>query len=277
MADDFRPGRSAGEPVEEVARGPAGLSRRTNEVHVRLLRRAVRLLAIARDARQHAVRPRRRAALHTRNHVVDRELLRVELAAAVLAAVMSTADSQLLVLTSALTEDLPFFAQFDDKKKAWISRFGVVGFALIAFLIASRDTGTILAMVGYAWGGFGAAFGPLVILSLCWRGTTKYGALAGMIVGAATIFIVKNYIKIEGEYSLYELKATVSNGETITIPSTATQITTSSVVQVVGVNNITDGTSAGVASVAYSDSARQFTVTDAGASDDDVRILFYSN
>jgi sodium/proline symporter len=124
--------------------------------------------------------------------------------AAVLAAVMSTADSQLLVLTSALTEDLPFFSRFDDKQKAWISRFGVVGFALIAYGIASASGGTILAMVGYAWGGFGAAFGPLIILSLVWRGTTKAGALAGMITGAATIFIVKNYIKIEGEY-FYEL------------------------------------------------------------------------
>ncbi|MBC8180369.1 sodium/proline symporter PutP [candidate division KSB1 bacterium] len=124
--------------------------------------------------------------------------------AAVLAAVMSTADSQLLVLTSSLTEDLSFFKKFDDKQKAWISRFGVVGFALIAFLIAHASGGTILAMVGYAWGGFGAAFGPLIILSVCWRGTTKYGALAGMIVGAVTIFIVKNYIKIEGEY-FYEL------------------------------------------------------------------------
>ena len=124
--------------------------------------------------------------------------------AAVLAAVMSTADSQLLVLTSALTEDLPFFSKYDDKQKAWISRFGVVGFALIAYLITSASSGTILAMVGYAWGGFGAAFGPLVILSLTWKGTTKSGALAGMIVGAVTIFVVKNYIKIEGEY-FYEL------------------------------------------------------------------------
>ena len=80
----------------------------------------------------------------------------------------------------------------------------VVGFALIAFLIARASGGTILAMGGYAWGGFGAAFGPLIILSLCWRGTTKYGALAGMVVGAVSIFIVKNYIKIEGEY-FYEL------------------------------------------------------------------------
>ncbi len=124
--------------------------------------------------------------------------------AAVLAAVMSTADSQLLVLTSALTEDLPFFRKFDDKQKAWISRFGVVGFALIALIITATSGGTILAMVGYAWGGFGAAFGPLIILSLIWRGITKYGALAGMIVGAVTIFVVKNYIKIEGEY-FYEL------------------------------------------------------------------------
>jgi sodium/proline symporter len=124
--------------------------------------------------------------------------------AAVLAAVMSTADSQLLVLTSALTEDLPFFNKFDEKKKAWISRCCVVGFALIALLITATSGGTILAMVGYAWGGFGAAFGPLIILSLIWRGTTKFGALAGMIVGAVTIFVVKNYIKIEGEY-FYEL------------------------------------------------------------------------
>lgn len=124
--------------------------------------------------------------------------------AAVLAAVMSTADSQLLVLTSALTEDLPFFSKFDEKQKAWISRFGVVGFALVALLITATSGGTILAMVGYAWGGFGAAFGPLIILSLTWRCTTKYGALAGMIIGAVTIFVVKNYIKIEGEY-FYEL------------------------------------------------------------------------
>jgi len=124
--------------------------------------------------------------------------------AAVLAAVMSTADSQLLVLTSSLTEDIPFIQKKDDKTKEMISRLGVVGFALVAFIIASRDSGTILSMVGYAWGGFGAAFGPLIILSLMWRKTTKAGALAGMITGSLTIFIVKNYISIEGEY-FYEL------------------------------------------------------------------------
>ena len=124
--------------------------------------------------------------------------------AAVLAAVMSTADSQLLVLTSSLTEDLPFFAHLDEARKAWISRGGVVGFALLAYLIAAQDTGSILDLVGYAWAGFGAAFGPLIILSVTWRGTTRAGALAGMVVGSATIYVVKNHIAIEGEY-FYEL------------------------------------------------------------------------
>ncbi len=124
--------------------------------------------------------------------------------AAVLAAVMSTADSQLLVLSSSLTEDIPAIAKLDGKTKEWISRGGIVGFALLAYLIASNDSGTILNMVGYAWGGFGAAFGPLMILAVTWRRMTRWGAFAGIITGAATIFIVKNYISIEGEY-FYEL------------------------------------------------------------------------
>lgn len=124
--------------------------------------------------------------------------------AAVLAAVMSTADSQLLVLTSSLTEDIPFIAKLPDERKKLISRLGVVGFALLAFVIAATDRGSILAMVGYAWGGFGAAFAPLVLLSVLWKGTTKWGAFAGMITGSATIFVVKNYITVPGEY-FYEL------------------------------------------------------------------------
>lgn len=124
--------------------------------------------------------------------------------AAILAAVMSTADSQLLVLTSSLTEDIPFIQKRNDKTKEMISRFGVVGFALIAFFIALKSSGSILTLVGYAWGGFGAAFGPLIILSLTWRKMTKTGALAGMITGSITIFVVKTVIVIKGEY-FYEL------------------------------------------------------------------------
>jgi len=124
--------------------------------------------------------------------------------AAVLAAVMSTADSQLLVLSSALTEDIPAFENVSPEKKVWLSRFGVVGFALLAFVIAANDTGTILGMVGYAWGGFGAAFGPLIILSVMWRDTTKAGAVTGIVVGALSIFVFKNYVAFEGHY-FYEL------------------------------------------------------------------------
>ncbi len=124
--------------------------------------------------------------------------------AAVLAAVMSTADSQLLVLSSALTEDLPFFKDKDPKTLSIISRGGIVVFAIIAYIIAFADKGTILALVGYAWGGFGAAFGPLVILSLVWDKITKAGALTGMILGATSIIYFKNFVSVEGEY-LYEL------------------------------------------------------------------------
>ncbi|MDC7222465.1 MAG: sodium/proline symporter PutP [Spirochaetales bacterium] len=124
--------------------------------------------------------------------------------AAVLAAVMSTADSQLLVLTSSLTEDIPFIAHQSDKNKEMISRLGIVGFALLAFAMAYQDSSNILNMVGYAWGGFGAAFGPVVILSVCWKRTTKWGALAGMLSGAATVVFVKNFVEVKGEY-FYEL------------------------------------------------------------------------
>ena len=82
-------------------------------------------------------------------------------------------------------------------------------------------------------------------------------------------------IHTEGEYTLYELKATATDGETITIPTANTQITTSTVVQLVACNNVTDGTHA--TSCVYSDTNRQFTYVESGASDEDVRILFYAN
>ncbi|MGH1539134.1 MAG: sodium/proline symporter [Arenicella sp.] len=124
--------------------------------------------------------------------------------AAVLAALMSTADSQLLVLSAALTEDMPFFDNVSDEKRVWISRSGVMVFATIALLIALNDTGSILTLVGLAWGGFGAALGPVMILSVCWRGTTQAGAIAGMISGAVSIAVFENFVSIEGEY-FYEL------------------------------------------------------------------------
>ncbi|WLD93750.1 sodium/proline symporter PutP [Alkalihalobacillus sp. AL-G] len=112
------------------------------------------------------------------------------LLAAILAAIMSTVDSQLLVSSSALAED--FYKAIlrktaSDKELVWVGRFAVVLIALIAITIASDENSKVLTLVSYAWAGFGASFGPVIILSLFWKRITRNGALAGMIIGAVTV------------------------------------------------------------------------------------------
>lgn len=126
------------------------------------------------------------------------------LLAAVLAAIMSTADSQLLVASSALTED--FYRTFvkkdaSDHQLVWIGRVTVVAVAIVAFVLALKGGG-VLDLVAYAWAGFGAAFGPLILLSLYWRGVTRNGALAGMVTGAAVVVIWR---QIGNPMGLYEM------------------------------------------------------------------------
>ena len=116
------------------------------------------------------------------------------LLAAVLAAVMSTADSQLLVASSALSED--FYRTFlnreaSDNLLLWVGRFTVVAVAIVAYVLALGG-GSVLDLVAYAWAGFGAAFGPLIIMSLFWRRMNRWGALAGMIGGAVTVVAWRN-------------------------------------------------------------------------------------
>ncbi|WP_202080373.1 sodium/proline symporter PutP [Caldalkalibacillus salinus] len=113
------------------------------------------------------------------------------LLAAVLAAIMSTIDSQLLVSSSALTED--FYRQFvrrdaSEQELVWIGRLAVLLIALIAVYLAWEE-GSVLELVSYAWAGFGAAFGPAVVLSLFWKRMTGSGAVAGMIVGGLTVIL----------------------------------------------------------------------------------------
>ncbi|MDO6440680.1 MULTISPECIES: sodium/proline symporter PutP [unclassified Marinobacter] len=112
--------------------------------------------------------------------------------AALLAAVMSTISSQLLVSSSSLTED--FYRLFlrkeaGDKECVNVGRVCVVLVGLVASVIASDPNSQVLALVGNAWAGFGSAFGPLIILSLMWSRTNGAGALAGLIVGAGTAMI----------------------------------------------------------------------------------------
>jgi sodium/proline symporter len=112
------------------------------------------------------------------------------LLAALLAAIMSTISSQLLVSSSSLTED--FYRIFvrreaSQRELVTVGRICVVAVALAAILLAYNPDSNILGLVANAWAGFGAAFGPVVILSLTWRRLTRNGALAGMIVGALTV------------------------------------------------------------------------------------------
>ena len=112
--------------------------------------------------------------------------------AALLAAVMSTISSQLLVASSSLTEDfyrLFLNKQASEKQTVTVGRISVVLVGLVAAFIASDPNSQVLGLVSNAWAGFGAAFGPLIILSLMWSRTNGAGAIAGMVVGAVTVMV----------------------------------------------------------------------------------------
>jgi SSS family solute:Na+ symporter len=112
--------------------------------------------------------------------------------AAVLAAIMSTISSQLLVTSSSLTEDIykTFLKRSaSETELVTIGRLAVVAVAIVAGLLAMDPDSSILGIVGNAWAGFGAAFGPAILFSLRWKRTTREGVLAGMIVGALVVIV----------------------------------------------------------------------------------------
>ena len=116
------------------------------------------------------------------------------LLSAILAAVMSTLSCQLLVCSSALTED--FYRGFlrknaSSRELVWVGRTSVLLIALVAIAIASNPESRVLGLVAYAWAGFGASFGPVILLSLYWKRINRNGALAGMVVGATTVILWK--------------------------------------------------------------------------------------
>jgi len=125
------------------------------------------------------------------------------LLSAILAAVMSTLSCQLLVCSSVLTED--FYRGFlrkdaGHRELVWVGRATVLIVALIAIAIASDPDSRVLGLVSYAWAGFGAAFGPVILFSLYWKRMTRNGALAGMVVGALTVIVWK-----QSGSALYEI------------------------------------------------------------------------
>ena len=129
--------------------------------------------------------------------------------AGILAATMSTADVQLLAAASAIAQNIiggVFGVKLSDKKNMVVARITVIGVAICGVLFALDPTSSIFRVVSFAWAGFGATFGPVVLASLYWKRCNKWGAIAGMFSGAAMVFIWKYAIApIGGAFAIYEL------------------------------------------------------------------------
>ena len=128
--------------------------------------------------------------------------------AGILAATMSTSDSQLLAAASSVSQNIvkEFFGKnLSQKASMLVARLTVVVIAIVG-VIWAKDEGSVFEIVSFAWAGFGAAFGPVVLFALFWKRTTKWGALAGMVSGGVMIFVWKYIIaKLGGVFAIYEL------------------------------------------------------------------------
>ena len=128
--------------------------------------------------------------------------------AGILASTMSTADSQLIAASSAVSKNLFSVAKIktDPKKTVLIARATLLVIAIIAAFLARNPDSSVFGIVSFAWAGFGAAFGPVVLFALFWRRSNRYGAIAGMISGGAMVFIWKYLVRpLGGVWDIYEL------------------------------------------------------------------------
>ena len=127
----------------------------------------------------------------------------------ILAATMSTADSQLLAAASSVSQDLMqgfFGMKLSEKAAMYVARFTVVAIAVIGMFLAWDPNSSVFRVVSFAWAGFGAAFGPVVLFALFWKRANKWGALAGMAAGGIMVFVWKYLIApMGGAWSIYEL------------------------------------------------------------------------
>ncbi len=136
-------------------------------------------------------------------HGVIFALLAGVILAGILASTMSTADSQLLAASSAVSSDM---LNRNGKSGIIAARITLMLIAVFAIILARNPDSSVFQIVSFAWAGFGAAFGPVVLFSLFWRRTNKYGALAGMLFGGVMIFVWKYLIRpLGGAWDIYEL------------------------------------------------------------------------
>ena len=145
----------------------------------------------------------------------------------ILAATMSTADSQLLTAASSVSQDLMqgFMGMKLSAKAAMrVARLTVVAIAAVGMFLAWDPNSSVFRVVSFAWAGFGAAFGPVVLFALFWKRANKWGALAGMLTGGAVVFIWKYLIApMGGAWAIYELlPAFIANCIVLLVVSLAT-------------------------------------------------------
>ncbi len=129
--------------------------------------------------------------------------------AGILASTMSTADSQLLAASSSASENIIgglFKINLNETAKMMVARITLIVISVIGVIIAWDKNSSVFRIVSFAWAGFGATFGPVVLLSLFWKRSNKYGAAAGMLAGGVMVFLWKFVIaKLGGVFSIYEL------------------------------------------------------------------------
>ena len=129
--------------------------------------------------------------------------------AGILASTMSTADSQLLAASSAASENIIgglFRINLSETAQMIVARVTLIAISVVGVIIAWDSNSSVFGIVSFAWAGFGAVFGPVMLLSLFWKRSNRYGAFAGMIVGGVMVFVWKYAIaKLGGAFAIYEL------------------------------------------------------------------------
>ena len=150
-----------------------------------------------------------KVAMLLSNHGVLLLIMGGLILAGILACTMSTADSQLLAAASSLSQNLlqdVFGIKLSEKKAMLAARLTVIGIAVVAVILASDPNSSVFRIVSFAWAGFGATFGPTMLLALFWKRSNRNGALAGLIAGGVMVFLWKFVIaKAGGVFAIYEL------------------------------------------------------------------------
>ena len=154
-----------------------------------------------------------RIIIYMSNHIAHLDTFGALIAglilAGILASIMSTADSQLLAAASSVSENIVkrfFWHNVGKKAQMWLARLTVLAISVVAIFLAWNQNSSVFRIVSFAWAGFGAAFGPIILFALFWRRTNKWGAFAGVLTGAAVVFLWKYLIRpLGGFWNIYEL------------------------------------------------------------------------